>query len=120
MHAPNLLYVWVAYARPGELAVGSAIAVEHFGYGFGFSAYLVYLMQVSQRGLYPTTHYAISTGLMGLGALAAGYVSGDLVVALGFTGFFVVVAVVSIPAMIPLFFIPLDERAERPLAQPAG
>ena len=114
MHAPNLFYVWVAWARPGDAALAGVIAVEQFGYGFGFAAYLVYLMQVSQRGAHPTTHYAISTGLMGLGALAAGYVSGDVVAALGFLGFFVVVVLASIPAVLPLFFIPLDESAPAP------
>jgi len=108
MHAPNLLYAWAAFTQPSRTAVMGVIAVEQLGYGFGFSAYMVYLMFVSRGSRWPTTHYAISTGIMGLAALLAGYVSGDIVKALGFAGFFVVVCVCSIPGMLTLFFIPLD------------
>lgn len=108
MHAPNLLYAWAAFAQPSHAAVVGVIAVEQLGYGFGFSAYMVYLMFVSKRSRWPTTHYAISTGIMGLAALLAGYISGDIVKALGFPGFFVVVCLCSIPGMLTLFFIPLD------------
>ncbi|BBO23843.1 MAG: MFS transporter [Armatimonadetes bacterium] len=94
--------------------VGIAIAVDQFGYGFGFSAYLVYLMYVSQASRYKTSSYAIATGLMALGALIAGSVSGYIVQGMssampgnGYLGFFWVVMACTIPGMITLFFIPL-------------
>jgi PAT family beta-lactamase induction signal transducer AmpG len=108
MHAPNVLYAWAAFTQPSLGAVKAVIGVEQLGYGFGFSAYMVYLMLVSRGSRWPTTHYAISTGIMGLAAMVAGYVSGDLVEALGFRGFFVVVCLCSIPGMLTLFFIPID------------
>jgi PAT family beta-lactamase induction signal transducer AmpG len=116
MHAPNLLYAWAAFAQPSLGAVKAVIAVEQLGYGFGFSAYMVYLMMVSQGSRWPTTHYAISTGIMGLAAQCAGWISGDLAQSVGFRGFFVLVCLCSIPGMLTLFFIPLD--APRPASAP--
>ena len=109
MHAPNLLYAWAAFAAPSRAAVLAVIGVEQLGYGFGFSAYMVFLMMVSRASRWPTTHYAISTGFMGLAALLAGFISGDLVKALGFGGFFVAVCACSVPGMLTLFFIPLGD-----------
>jgi PAT family beta-lactamase induction signal transducer AmpG len=110
MHVPNLLYLWAAYARPGKAELAGVIAAEQLGYGFGFSAYMVFLMRVSQGGRYPTTHYAISTGIMGLSAMAAGYVSGEIAAAIGFTGFFAVVCACAIPSLVPLFFVGVTEE----------
>jgi PAT family beta-lactamase induction signal transducer AmpG len=113
MHAPNLAYAWTAFTHPSRAAIVGVIATEQLGYGFGFSAYMVYLMLLSRASRWPTTHYAISTGIMGLSALLAGFVSGDIVRAIGFAGFFVVVCLSSIPGMLTLFFIPLrDPRSE--------
>jgi PAT family beta-lactamase induction signal transducer AmpG len=108
MHVPNLLYLWAARAHPGSAAIAGVIAIEQLGYGFGFSAYMVFLMRVSQGGRYPTTHYAISTGIMGLSAMAAGYVSGEIATAIGFTGFFAVVCACALPSLLPLFFLGPD------------
>lgn len=113
MHVPNAFYAWAAFEHPGRAALCVVVAVEQLAYGFGFSAYMVFLMLVSRRGRYPTTHYAISTGFMGVGAMAAGYVSGDLAEALGFGWFFVVVCACAIPGLVPLFFVPLDEGSAR-------
>lgn len=94
--------------------VGIAIAVDQFGYGFGFSAYMVYLMYVSQGSRFKTSSYAIATGLMALGALVAGAISGYVLDAMtrahpgqGFLWFFWVVMVCTAPGMVTLFFIPL-------------
>lgn len=110
LNVPNLFYVWAAFARPGPEAVAALIAVDQFGYGFGFSAYMVYLMFVSQGTRYETSHYAVATGLMALGALGAGILSGYLQVLLGYAAFFVAVCLLTIPGMITLFFIPMDRK----------
>jgi PAT family beta-lactamase induction signal transducer AmpG len=116
LNLPNLLYVWAAFTKPGLAGVGAVIAFDQFGYGFGFSAYMVYLMFISQGSNFKTSHYAISTGLMALGAMLAGIVSGYLQTALaaqnpalGYAWFFVVVCVCTIPGMLTLFFIPMDK-----------
>jgi MFS transporter, PAT family, beta-lactamase induction signal transducer AmpG len=110
MHAPNVLYAWAAFAHPGHAALAVVIAIEQLGYGFGFAAYMVVLMIVSRDERFATTHYALSTGLMALGALAAGFVSGSLVAAVGFAWFFVCVCLAGIPGMITLFFVPLERE----------
>jgi PAT family beta-lactamase induction signal transducer AmpG len=113
MHAPNLLYWWASLVHPPKLLVGLVVAIEQLGYGFGFSAYTVFLLQLSQGQKFATTHYAISTGLMGLSAMGAGYFSGDLAAAVGFPWFFGIVCIASIPGMVTLFFLPLrDEPAK--------
>jgi MFS transporter, PAT family, beta-lactamase induction signal transducer AmpG len=108
LNVPNLFYVWAAFAKPGIAAVTGLIVVDQFGYGFGFAAYMVYLMFLAKGSRFETSHYAIATGLMALGALVAGSLSGHLIQALGYPGFFVTVCLLTIPGMITLFFIPLD------------
>jgi PAT family beta-lactamase induction signal transducer AmpG len=108
MNLPNAFYVWAAVEPPSSFFLGTLIAVDQFGYGFGFSAYLVYLMFLSRGRSFPTAHYAISTGLMALSAQAAGYFCGDIVAAAGFRWFFVIVCLASVPGMLTLFFIPME------------
>lgn len=113
MHAPNLLYAWAAFAFPGQLAVAAVVAFEQFGYGFGFAAYMVVLMRVSQGRGFPTTHYAISTGIMGLSAQLASWLSGEIAARLGFAWFFVAVCAVSVPGLAALLTLPRLEDGER-------
>jgi len=70
VHVPNLAFVYLAYVLPTNIAVISgAIALEQFGYGFGFVAYLLFMIMVADGGktsppnLHKTAHYAICTGL---------------------------------------------------------
>ena len=109
MHLPILLYVWAAFARPGLTALYAVVAVDNLGYGFGLAAYLVYLMVVSQRGIYKTSHYAVATGIMALGAMSAGAASGYIQKAVGYNGFFVCAFMLTIPGTLTLLFIPLDK-----------
>jgi PAT family beta-lactamase induction signal transducer AmpG len=110
MHTPILLYVWAAYTRPHLAAVYGVVAVDNFGYGFGLAAYMVYLMLVSQTTKYKTSHYAISTGIMALGAMGAGIASGYLQEWLGYARFFVACTLCTIPATLVLFFIPMYDN----------
>ena len=67
MHAPNLIFVALALWQPQHvLLVTAGIAVEQFGYGFGFTAYMVYLLRVAD-GPHRVAHFAIGTGFMALG-----------------------------------------------------
>lgn len=111
MHLPNLGFWWAAVHRPAHETVYALVALEQFAYGFGFSAYMVFLMQVSRRSAWSTTHYAISTGLMGVAQLVAGYWTGDLVNALGFAGFFTLVCAAAVPGLAVLVFAPVAEPA---------
>ncbi|GMV47175.1 MAG: MFS transporter [Pseudomonadota bacterium] len=103
MHLPNALYVALAVAQPQQLAlVSAAIALEQFGYGFGFTAYMVYLLQVAggADGANPhkTAHYAIGTGFMALGMMLPGMWSGWLQQWLGYRDFFVWCCLATLPS----------------------
>jgi PAT family beta-lactamase induction signal transducer AmpG len=110
MNIPNLFYVWAAYTQPSVNAVYAIVGVDQFGYGFGFSAYMVYLMFLSQGSKNPTSHFAISTGLMALGAIAAGALSGYIEEAFSYTGFFIATLILSLPGLLVLRFLPLDQK----------
>jgi PAT family beta-lactamase induction signal transducer AmpG len=111
MHLPNVLYAWAAFTHPGKPAIATVIAVEQLGYGFGFSAYMVVLMRISQGRGYSTTLYAISTGIMALSAQTASYISGDVAEWLGFGWFFVAICISAIPSLATLLFLPKDLEA---------
>lgn len=108
INLPNLAYVWLAYTTPESLwMVNAAVAVEQFGYGFGFTAYMLYMIYVSD-GAHKTAHYAICTGFMALGMMIPGMFSGWLEELLGYRNFFVWVVIATIPGFIVAKLIPLD------------
>ena len=116
MHLPNALYVALAAWQPQQLAlVSAAIAVEQFGYGFGFTAYMVYLLQVAAGpgGASPhkTAHYAIGTGFMALGMMLPGMWSGWLQQVLGYRDFFVWCCIATLPSFAAAALIRLREDA---------
>jgi len=99
MHLPNLAYVALALARPESFGlVSAAVALEQAGYGYGFAAYLVYMMLVSD-GPHRTAHYALCTGFMALGMMLPGMVAGKLQDLLGYPGFFIWVCVACLPSL---------------------
>ena len=100
MYVPNLAFILLARAQPENIAViGGALAVEQFGYGFGFTAYMVYMMMVAD-GEHQTTHYAICTGFMALGMMLPGMPSGWLQAQVGYANFFIWVCVATIPSFL--------------------
>ncbi|MEY2807011.1 MAG: hypothetical protein RIR65_1428 [Planctomycetota bacterium] len=109
MHAPNLLYAWAAHARPDAFGAALVVLVEQLGYGFGFSAYMVYLLQFARASRWATTHYALSTGLMGLSAWLGGRWSGDIVEAVGFERFFWLVNALGLLGLLTLVRLPRPE-----------
>ncbi|MFN6487190.1 MULTISPECIES: AmpG family muropeptide MFS transporter [unclassified Nostoc] len=112
LNLPDIFYVYMAYTKPSLTLVYPLVSLEQFGYGFGFTAFSVYLMYICQ-GEYKTSHFAISTGIMALGMMLPGLVSGYLQKALGYPLFFVLICLLTIPGMIALFFIPLKEEPKR-------
>ena len=113
LHAPDLVYVYLSRAQPQNLGmIGSCLAVEQFGYGFGFSAYMLYMLYMA-RGEHPTAHYAICTGFMALGAMLPGMASGSIEEKLGYANFFVWVLVAAIPGCVATALIPLEKEFGR-------
>jgi PAT family beta-lactamase induction signal transducer AmpG len=108
IHLPDAVFVWLAYARPTHLTVISiGVAIEQFGYGFGFSAYMLYMLYIA-RGKHQTAHYAICTGFMALGVMVPSMWSGSLQLHLGYPIFFIWVLLATIPGFIVTALIPLD------------
>jgi PAT family beta-lactamase induction signal transducer AmpG len=109
MTLPNFLYLWAARAQIGPVAMSVVTAGEQFSYGFGMAPYLIYAMDIAGRSRFKTSHYAILSGFIALGAMIAGIASGYLQVHLGYFGLFVLICLSSIPGMVLLKFIPLSE-----------
>jgi PAT family beta-lactamase induction signal transducer AmpG len=108
MHVPNAVFVLLAMAQPQDVViVSAALAIEQFGYGLGFTAYLMYMILVAD-GPHKTAHYAICTGFMALGMMLPGMWSGWLQQQLGYLPFFVWVLFATIPsfAMAALIKVP--------------
>ena len=108
MYAPNVVFILLAVVQPGSLfVVGGALAVEQFGYGFGFTAYLLYMMLVAD-GEHRTAHYAICTGFMALGMMLPGMAAGWIQEKLGYRNFFIWVCVAAIPSFVATALIKVD------------
>ncbi len=105
MHAPNVLFVLLAIVQPSSVPlISTALAVEQFGYGFGFTAYMVFMLLVAGGvegdALQKTAHYAICTGFMALGMMLPGMASGWLQSLWGYTGFFAWVCLATLPSLL--------------------
>lgn len=88
---PDIVYVFMAYALPADLLiVNICVFIEQFGYGFGFTAYMLYLIYYS-RGEYKTSHYALCTAFMALSMMIPGLFAGALQEAVGYRLFFIIV-----------------------------
>jgi PAT family beta-lactamase induction signal transducer AmpG len=108
MYVPNVVFIALALLQPGNLAlISGALALEQFGYGFGFTAYMVYMMMVAD-GAHKTAHYAICTGFMALGMMLPGMAAGWLQEKLGYPGFFLWVCVATIPSFAATALIRID------------
>ena len=109
IHLPDAVFLYLAYAQPHNLAIIQAcVVVEQFGYGFGFTAMLLYMMYLS-RGEHQTAHYAICTGFMALGLMLPGMWSGALEDLIGYRHFFLVVILATIPSFIVTRWIQVEE-----------
>lgn len=88
---PDLVYVYLAFDLPANfIIVNICVFVEQFGYGFGFTAYMLYLIYYS-RGNYKTSHYALCTAFMALSMMIPGLFAGALQEAVGYQMFFLIV-----------------------------
>jgi PAT family beta-lactamase induction signal transducer AmpG len=108
VHLPNLAFVYLAFFQPQGLAtVATAIAIEQFGYGFGFTAYIMFMVMIAD-GPHKTAHYAIGTGFMALGMMLPGMASGWIQEQLGYRLFFIWVCFATLPSIILTAFLRID------------
>jgi PAT family beta-lactamase induction signal transducer AmpG len=122
VHIPNFVFVYMAATQPTEIAIVAAcIMIEQLGYGFGFAAYLMFMIMVADGGAdgkfeslgsnpHKTAHYSICTGFMALGMMLPGMVSGHIQAAVGYTHFFVWVCICTVPSMLVAVFLKIDPR----------
>ena len=113
IHLPDAVFWWLAQAQPENLTiVGAGVAVEQFGYGFGFTAFMLYMIRIA-RGAHSTAHYALCTGFMALGMMVPGQWSGWLQDQLGYKWFFAWVLLATVPGFWVTLKIPLDAEFGR-------
>lgn len=105
INLPDLLYVYLAAFTPDNLwlVIGS-VAIEQLGYGFGFTAYMLYLIYIAD-GEHKTAHYAIGTGFMALGMMLPGMAAGWIQETIGYTSFFIWVCICTIPGIIAAIMV---------------
>lgn len=104
---PFLVYLLFAIYQPTSLwVIGAGVVFEYLGYGFGFVGLMLFMMQQVAPGKHQMAHYAFATGIMNLGVMLPGMISGYLSDMLGYQKFFIWVMIVSIPAFIVTALIP--------------
>lgn len=110
MNLPDLLYIIMAHFHTSNfILIQSFIALEQFGYGFGFTAFTLYLIYFVQ-GDNKTSHYALATGLMALGMMLPGMVSGWIQEILQYEHFFIWVILCTIPGLLFIPFLRIDKK----------
>ncbi len=102
---PSFVYCYLSMAQPESLwLIGTAVSFEQFGYGFGFTAYMMYMMHFSE-GAYKTSHYAICTAFMALSMMIPGFVAGAIEMAVGYSTFFWIANSCSITTFVITYFV---------------
>jgi len=110
INLPNVAYVYLSQTMPENFAmVNVAVGVEQFGYGFGFTAYMLTMLYIA-RGEHQTVHFALCTGFMALGMMIPGMFSGWLQELLGYQHFFIWVMLATIPGFLVTWLVPIDRQ----------
>jgi len=114
-NVPFAAYTYLALTTPEDIyTIGAAVAIEYFGYGFGFVGLILFIMQQIAPGKYKMAHYAFGSGLMNLGFMVPSMVSGYLSEVLGYKEFFIWVLISTIPAFLVTWFVPLTKHQTEP------
>ena len=113
IHLPDLVFIYLSQTQPGNLyIINAAVAVEQFGYGFGFTAYMMYMIMISD-GEHKTAHYAICTGVMALGMMLPGMASGAIQETIGYKSFFLWIVLSTIPGFVVASYVKIDPEFGR-------
>jgi PAT family beta-lactamase induction signal transducer AmpG len=108
MHVPIAIFLALAMAQPTSFPVICAgLAVEQFGYGFGFTAYMVFMMLIAD-GERKTAHYAFCTGFMALGLMLPGMAAGWIEDHVGYQKFFLWVLACTLPSFLAVSWLRID------------
>ena len=105
---PCLSFVFLAIYQPDNLwLISGCVALDQFGYGFGFTAYMLYLMYFSD-GEYKTAHYSMCTAFMALSMLIPGMVSGYIQESVGYVNFFIFVMICCLATVLVTSLLKVD------------
>ena len=108
MNVPNVVYVFLSMYTPQSMwLISGGVALEQFGYGFGFTALMLYMIHFAE-GSHKTAHYAFCTGFMALGMMLPGMISGWVQEIVGYVNFFIWVVICTIPGLILIFYLKID------------
>jgi PAT family beta-lactamase induction signal transducer AmpG len=109
INIPDVVYIYMSQVQPDNfLIINICVAFEQFGYGFGFTAYMLYMIIVAE-GDHKTAHYAICTAFMALGMMIPGMVSGWIQEIIGYRNFFIWVIIAAIPGFFLIRFLPIPK-----------
>jgi len=110
---PFITYAYLAFTQTSNLfIIGSSVAIEHFGYGFGFIGIILFIMQQIAPGKYQMAHYAFGSAITYFGYTLASMISGYISDYLGYKHFFVWVLIAAIPAFLATWIVPLKKPEE--------
>ena len=108
INIPDIVYVILSYTQPENFAyVCTLVGFETLGYGFGFVAYMLYMIYIAE-GKYKTAHFAIATGFMAFGMMIPRMPCGWLQSIIGYKHFFVWIMIATIPSFIVAAIIQID------------
>lgn len=111
---PFVAYTLLAVYQPENgLLIGGGIVLEYFGYGFGFVGLTLFMMQQVAPGKHQMAHYAFASGIMNLGVMLPGSVSGFVSDWLGYESFFIFTLFATIPAFLITYFVPFTYPDEK-------
>jgi MFS transporter, PAT family, beta-lactamase induction signal transducer AmpG len=110
MNIPISVYIYLSSFQPvpGDISIYLSIAAEQMGYGFGFTAYMIYMLSFVGESKFKTAEFAIGTSLMALGMMIPGMISGYMKELLGYQHFFIYVLICAIPGMIAIKFLRIN------------
>jgi PAT family beta-lactamase induction signal transducer AmpG len=112
---PFAAYAYLAITQAESLwVIGTAISVEHFGYGFGFIGIILFIMQQIAPGKYQMAHYAFGSAITYFGYTLASMISGSISDYLGYANFFIWVLASTLPAFLVSWLVPLKNYPEAP------
>ena len=110
---PDAVYIWLSFAQPSNMAIiASCLFIEQFGYGFGFTAYMLFLLYYA-RGSHETAHYAIATAFMAAGMMLPGMFAGYLQEWMGYRTFFIWVTACCAITFLVTAFLKIDPEFGR-------
>ena len=105
-----LTFIYLSYFPASSLLViNICVFIEQFGYGFGFTAYMLYLIYFSE-GRHKTAHYAICTGFMALGMMLPGMAAGWLQETIGYRHFFIWTVICCVATIGVCAFVKIDPK----------